>query len=98
MEGPPHKRLQKALESYAEVQFRLQGGGHCSICHTAVRHVLAVRAEHTDGTLGEYECLCVRCLHSERMLSDKLTVKVGKSVLEYGRKGELPKTHKFAAK
>ena len=98
MEGPPQKRLHKALESYAEVQFRVRGGGHCSICHAAVRHVLPIRAEHIDGTAGEYACLCTRCLQAERVLSNKVTVTVGKSVLEYGRKGEPPRTHKFAAK
>lgn len=97
MEGPPQARLHKALESYAEVQFRMRGGSHCAICHAAVRHVLPVRAEHTDGTVGEFACLCTRCLHAERVLSNKVTVTVGHSVLEYGRKDE-PKTHKFAAR
>jgi hypothetical protein len=96
--GQPNKRLEKILGSYAEVQYRINGGGHCSVCRASVRHVLPVRVEHADGSIADFECLCTRCLQAERVLSERVTLTVGKAVLVYTPKGGLsPKTQKFKA-
>jgi hypothetical protein len=93
-----NKRLERILASYAEVQYRINGGGHCSVCRAAVRHVLPVRVEHADGSIADFECLCTRCLQAERVLSERVTLTVGKAVLVYTPKGGIsPKTQKFKA-
>ncbi len=79
----PTARQQKALLSFAELQYQLKGGGRCSICRASVRHVLPVKAEHTDGTIAEYRCLCTRCLEGERSVSERVTLTVGNARLEY---------------
>src|SRR3954468_1657352 len=59
-----NKRLERILGSYAEVQYRINGGGHCSVCHASVRHVLPVRVDHADGSISDFQCLCTRCLQA----------------------------------
>lgn len=93
-ERPSEKRW-KLLTSYAELQYKLEGGGRCSICRASVRHVLPVTAEHEDGTVMEYDCLCTRCLQAERAVSEKLTLKIGRTTLDYSRPERDPKTKKF---
>ena len=96
--GQPKKRMEKILGSYAEVQYRINGGGHCSVCRAAVRHVLPVRVEHADGSVAAFECLCTRCLQAERVLSKRVTLTVGKAVLVYTPKSPVAlKTQKFKA-
>ena len=97
-EQRPDKREEKMLTSWAELQFRLHGGGRCAICHASVRHVLPVRAEHLDGSTAEYKCLCTRCLQAERMISERLVMRVGRARLEFRRAPEERKaTQKFKA-
>ena len=92
------KRQWKALTSYAELQYKMRGGGRCSICNSPVRHVLPVIAEHENGSTAQYECLCTRCLEGEKGLSKKLTIKVGETTLEYTPEHrKAPKTQKFRA-
>lgn len=79
----PTERQQKILLSYAELQYQLHGGGRCSTCHASVRHVLPVVAEHADGTIAEYRCLCTRCLEAERVVSNRVTLTIGRAHLEY---------------
>ena len=79
----PSDRQQKILLSYAELQYQLHGGGRCSMCHASVRHVLPVTAEHTDGTIAEFGCLCTRCLEGERVVSNRVTLTIGRARLEY---------------
>jgi hypothetical protein len=94
--GQPNQRLEKILGSYAEVQYRIRGGGHCSVCRAAVRHVLPVRVENADGSIADFECLCTRCLQAERVLSARVTMTVGKAVLVYTpKRSASPKTQKF---
>jgi hypothetical protein len=81
----PDQRQRKVLLSYAELQYRLHGGGRCSMCHSAVRHVLPVRVEHADGAIAEYGCLCTRCIEGEKAVATRITLTVGNTVLEYGR-------------
>ncbi len=92
---PPNRRQQKILESYAELQFRINGGGHCSVCHASVRHVLPVQVEHRDGSVKKFECLCTRCLEAERVLSKRVTLTVGKAVVVYTPGKSEPRTQKF---
>src|SRR5689334_21895958 len=95
--GQPEERLRKVLASYAELQYRLKGGGHCAVCHAAVRHVLPVRVEHADGSIADFGCLCTRCLQGERVVSDRVTLTVGKAKLVYMPGETRPRTTKFKA-
>lgn len=95
--GRPDQRFEKILGSYAELQYRINGGGHCSVCHAAVRHVLPVRAEHKDGSVADFQCLCTRCLEAERALSSRVILTVGKAVLVYTPGETKPRTQKFRA-
>ena len=95
--GRPDKRLEKILGSYAEVQFRINGGGHCSVCRAAVRHVIPVRVEHNDGSVADFQCLCTRCLEAERALSRRVILTVGKAVLVYTPGEQEPRTQRFKA-
>lgn len=89
-------RKEKILLSVAEVQYQLNGGGKCSLCRATVRHIIPVKAEHSDGTEKNFACLCHRCLTAERAVSDRVTLSGGKIKLEYGRYGETRKsTQKF---
>ncbi len=96
--GQPDRKLEKVLNSYAELQFRLNGGGHCAVCHATVRHVVPVRVEHTDGSVSDFQCLCTRCLEAERAQSSRVVLTVGKASLVYtpGAKNA-PKTQTFTA-
>jgi hypothetical protein len=95
--GHPNKRLAKVLTSYAELQFRINGGSHCSVCHAAVRHVVPVRVERSDNTVTSFECLCTRCLEAERALSKRVVLTVGKAMLVYTPGESHPKTQQFRA-
>ncbi len=93
----PTERQQKLLHAYAELQYQLRGGGRCSACRASVRHVLPVRAEHADGTIAEYVCLCARCLEAERVISERVILTVGKAQLEYTRSSARPTARTFSA-
>ena len=93
--GHPDKRLERILSSYAELRYRINGGGHCAICHAAVRHVLPVRVEHADGSIADYQCLCTRCLQAERVVSDRVSLTVGRARLVYTPGEASPRTTKF---
>ncbi len=96
----PDSRQRKVLFSYAELQYRLHGGGRCAMCHSAVRHVMPVSVEHTDGTIAEYGCLCTRCLEGEKAQATRLTLRIGEHVLEYGQHhpGQPPAAKKSRAR
>lgn len=95
--GHPNKRLEKVLTSYAELQFRIHGGGHCSVCRAAVRHVVTVRVERSDNSVASFECLCTRCLEAERALSQRVILTIGKAMLVYTPGEDHPKAQKFHA-
>jgi hypothetical protein len=95
-DGQPGKRLKKVLTSYAELQYRLNGGGRCTVCNATVRHIIPVRAQHEDGSTAAFQCLCTRCLEAERAVSDTVTLTVGRAQLVY-KKNEPLKTQKFRA-
>lgn len=89
-------RQERLLISVAEVHFQMNGGGKCSLCRASVRHIIPVRAEHSDGSVKEHTCLCHRCLTAERSISDRVVLSGGKIELEYGHYGEPRKsTQKF---
>lgn len=94
--GQPDKRLAKVLNSYAELRFRLDGGGKCTVCGASVRHTVPVKAEHADGTVASFTCLCTRCLEAERAVSERVTLTVGRAMLVYRRNAPM-KTQKFPA-
>jgi hypothetical protein len=71
------------LSCYAELQFKLNGGSKCPLCRAAVRHVVPVIAENTDGSSQEYSCLCTRCFEAERAVHAKLIMQVGEARVEY---------------
>jgi hypothetical protein len=79
----PTERQQRLLHAWAELQYQLHGGGRCSVCHASVRHVVPVRAEHADGTIAEFACLCTRCLEAERVISLRVVLTVGQAQVEY---------------
>lgn len=93
--GHPDERLEKILGSYAELQYRINGGGKCSMCRATVRHVLPIRVEHKDGSVADFQCLCTRCLEAERALSKRVILTVGKAVLVYTPGEKKPRTQKF---
>ena len=94
--GHPDKRVAKVLNSYAELRFRLDGGGKCTVCGASVRHTIPVKAEHEDGTVSSFTCLCTRCLEAERAVSARVTLTVGRAMLVYSR-NEPMKTQQFRA-
>jgi len=95
--GHPDQRVEKILIAYAELQYRLHGGGHCTVCRASVRHVLPVRVEHADGSVADFGCLCTRCLQAERVVSDRVTLTVGRARLVYTPGETRPRTTKFKA-
>jgi bacterioferritin-associated ferredoxin len=97
MDAHPTERQRKLLHSYAELQYQLHGGRRCSMCRASVRHVLPVKAEHIDGTIAEYVCLCTRCLESERFISHRVTLRIGRAHLEYARSSGKPNARTFRA-
>lgn len=79
----PAQRMEKLLLSYAELQYRRNGGSKCAACKTSVRHVVTVRAEREPGVVLEYACLCARCLQAERMLSRRVVLSLGQAQVAY---------------
>ena len=72
-------RAEEMLTSYAEVRYRINGGGRCSMCNAHVRHVLPVMVTHADGTDKQYECLCHRCLQGEKAIAVSIDIKLGRA-------------------
>lgn len=95
--GLPSRRLEKILNSYAELQYRLHGGGKCAVCRTAVRHVIAVRVERENGSIADFQCLCTRCLEAEKQTSKSVSLTIGKSVLVYTSGHKRLQTRAFKA-
>jgi hypothetical protein len=71
------------LSCYAELQYKLNGGGRCHLCRAAVRHVVPVNAERENGTVDTYTCLCTRCFEGERARSHKMVLQIGDARVEY---------------
>jgi hypothetical protein len=71
------------IQCYAELQFKLNGGGKCPMCRAHVRHVVPIRAERPDGTVQEFECLCTRCFEGERATSKVITLHLGEAFVDH---------------
>jgi len=78
----PHDKL---LFGYAEVKYRMAGGGKCSLCKAHVRHVVPVYSKREDGQAVSYECLCQRCLLGEVGLSLEVELRIGDACVRYTR-------------
>ncbi len=78
-------RQANLLFSFAELKFRIGGGGRCSVCRAHVRHVLPVEVERDNGTRASYDCLCTRCLVAEKASAHRVTLRVGHAKVEYTR-------------
>lgn len=76
-------RHKKLLYSFAELQFKLTGGGKCSMCRAHVRHVVPVISEREDGTTQTFDCLCTRCLEAEKVGARVVTLNIGDAVIRY---------------
>lgn len=70
-------RARRILSSYAELRFRARGGSRCQLCRAAVRHVLPVEVTRAGGAVIRFSCLCQRCLHAERVLSESVQITLG---------------------
>ena len=87
------------LSWYAELQYKMRGGGKCSQCRAPVRHALRIRAEQTDSSNRTYLCLCTRCLVAEEALSARVLYRVAGHWVErrHPRKRTAHHTHRQAA-
>jgi len=82
-------RQANLLFSFAELKFRMSGGGKCAVCRASVRHVLPVEVEHEDGKRTNFACLCTRCLVAEKVSARRVTLKVGNACVHYTRPSKL---------
>lgn len=71
------------LRSYAELQYKLNGGGRCAMCRAHVRHVIPTHVEQADGTTQDYSCLCTRCFEGERAMAQRVIMQMGEARVEY---------------
>jgi len=78
-------RQANLLFSFAELKFKIGGGGKCAVCRAHVRHVLPVEVERDSGAVTNYECLCTRCLVAEKVLARRVTLRIGSATIEYTR-------------
>ena len=86
----PDVRTRRAMESHAELNFRVTGGGKCGICNSHVRHVVQVTIE-TDEQARIDRCLCTRCMEGERSAADIVALTLGRATVIYQRRPrELP--------
>ena len=85
--SPPGDKL---LYGYAELKYRMAGGGKCAMCRAHVRHVVPVTAKRDTGEAITYECLCQRCLLGEIGLADEVEMRIGSASVRYTRDAEKP--------
>lgn len=76
---------EKLLFGYAELKYRIAGGGRCALCRAHVRHVVPVLARRASGDALAYECLCQRCLQGEIGLADEVELRIGDACVRYTR-------------
>jgi hypothetical protein len=82
-------RKRELLRSYAELQYRISGGGRCSLCNAHVRHALPVSVQSEDGMLTRFECLCTRCFEGERVRAQRVSIHAGEVIQHYDSKGKV---------
>ena len=85
----PEERIRLLVFQHAELNYKLFGGARCSLCNSAVRHIIAVTIEK-NGSETHHACLCTRCLEGERALSEKVILRLGRAAVEYKARLEGP--------
>jgi hypothetical protein len=85
---PLPTKTQNLLMARAELEYQLRGGSVCSMCETAVRHIIPVLVERRDGARVQYRCLCRRCLEAEKAVSLMVTLRLGEACVIYTREPE----------
>src|SRR3982750_2334964 len=65
------------LGAYAEFRYQVQGGTHCTVCRTPVRHTMTVEVRRPNGSTSHFAALCTRCLEGEKALAVSVTLRVG---------------------
>lgn len=65
------------LGAYAEFRYQVQGGTHCVLCRTHVRHAMTVEVRRGDGTVSQFESLCTRCLEGQKAEAESVMLRVG---------------------
>lgn len=85
---PLPKKAQNLLMARAELEYQLRGGSVCSMCETAVRHIIPVLVERYDGTRMQHRCLCRRCLEAEKAVSMMVTQRLGEACVIYSNEPE----------
>jgi hypothetical protein len=85
---PLPRKTQNLLMARAELEYQLRGGSVCSMCETAVRHIIPVLVERHDGTRVQHRCLCRRCLEAEKAVSMILTLRLGEACVIYTNEPE----------
>ncbi len=76
---PLPRKTSQLVMARAEFEYQMHGGSVCSMCETAVRHLIPVRVERHDGSQVEYHCLCRRCLEAEKAVSVTVTQRLGEA-------------------
>jgi hypothetical protein len=79
---------EKLLYGYAELKYRMGGGGKCPLCRAHVRHVVPVSSTRENGEKIEYDCLCQRCLLGEIGLSTEVELRIGDAKVTYTREAK----------
>src|SRR3954470_17803792 len=72
---PEKKRT--LLAAYAEFRYQVQGGTHCTVCRTPVRHTMTVEVRRMNGETAHFAALCTRCLEAEKALAKSVTLRIG---------------------
>lgn len=73
---------EKSLFDCAEIGFKTEGGSHCSVCRSHVRHAVQVVCQRPDGASVTFDCLCTRCLVAEEARSSKVLLRFGGMAIE----------------
>jgi hypothetical protein len=85
---PLPKKTQNLMMARAELEYQLRGGSECSMCETAVRHIIPVLVERYDGTRVQHRCLCRRCLEAEKAVSMMVTLRLGEACVIFTHEPE----------
>jgi hypothetical protein len=76
------ERVRQLISYHAELNYKLFGGGRCSLCNSAVRHIIWASIEK-NGRATRHQCLCTRCLEGERAVADRVILSLGRAAVEY---------------
>jgi hypothetical protein len=83
----PDEQLRESLSHHAELNYKLNGGLKCPLCNAHVRHVISVEVQRGDE-IRMFECLCTRCMEGERANADRVTLKLGRAIVELKKRAE----------